>query len=253
MNSPKYITRTRIVSAAAMLAMGFAGLAHAQDPSQQLNFAKALKAVYASQSSSSGGAAAAGDINAMAASSPDCDNLMKAKKQAAENHIKNKIPPDPTKTIQNSTCFIDVMNIQIPMSGIGFLDSVVSFLGPYVQNSACNATAGWWNEMKTKAASGNYVDLVNQGFGAMGGTSGGTFSPINIVANGTSGGLSTGGIALPSGNGSTTIAGAIAGALTGSSGSSGAPASNGTPITSPAESSGGYLNAILELQQKLGL
>lgn len=262
MFSPKH-TRGRALRASFLIAAcsvaGMAGLAHAQGStqdsvSQQLQFVKALKAVYSSQSSTSGATAAAATINANAASSPACDNLMKAKQAAAENDIKNKLPPDPTAVIRNTTCFVDVMNVSIPMTGISFLDYVVGQLGPFIEQQACNSTSSWWNDMKTKVSAGEYQSLSNMGFQLANGQNPVAFNPASTGSN-----LISNIVAMPkgqeiiSGVQAAAIGGNGSGTTTGGNGSGTTTTQTSGAAAETAWQASHYMDAISKLRAELGL
>jgi hypothetical protein len=141
--------------------------AHAQSVSAQQQFINSMKSVYKNTSTASGTAAAQQQMNSGAQSDPLCNNLNTAKQNAAAGYVENKLPPDPTTVIQNSSCFLDVMDIKIPTTGFGFLDSFMGNLTPMLQSTACNKSTAFWNTTKNKMTSGQYGGLTNQVFGAV--------------------------------------------------------------------------------------
>lgn len=159
---------------AAALAAAFAAGAHTSALAQAssanatggtsgtLAWAQALKGVYKTEAASSTSAANNQTMNKDAMSDPLCKQLIDARTKAAQDFMKNRIPPDPSKVIENSTCFIDVMDIAIPTSGYGFLDAVVGAISPFLKSSACNKQAGWWNDTQSKMASGQFAGLGSQ-------------------------------------------------------------------------------------------
>ena len=237
MNSPKKTIGVTLRVAALGVALLASSMAGAQDASSQLNFVRSLKAAYAAQSSSSGTAAARAELNSGAQSSPDCQALMTAKQNAASNHVRNKLPPDPTTVIQNTTCFLDVMEIQIPTTGIGFLDAVVGAVTPFLQSTACDSMTSWWGDMQSKMSSGNFQTLMNQSFGG----NGGTFTPTPIPSNPFN----------PNTGGGGTGGGGAGGGGMGGGGAGGGGGGGGG--FNPDVNQNSYWQGIQELRRRLGL
>lgn len=191
MNSSKRIRWTW--SLAAGLAI-LGSSAAAQPPAQagsQMAFINAMKAAYASTAQASGSGAAAQSINLQAQGDPACAKIDQARKTAAQVFVRNKLPPDPTSVIQNSTCFLDVMDIRIPTSGFGALDFLINQMGGYLQTSACSNARNFWNQMVTNVTSGNVSGLIAQGFNPLPGSTQTVYSGGNRMVPGP-GGSTTG-------------------------------------------------------------
>lgn len=203
-----------------------------------LAFVNSMKTVYKNTASSSGAAAATSSMNSEAMSDPLCTQLVESKRTAAQEFVKNKLPPDPTTAIQNSSCFLDVMDIKIPTTGFGFLDALIGALTPFLQSTACNKTANFWGDIKGKMNTGDFGGLTNQLFATAGamqsgsavGNSGGMITTytqsilnnsgipsgainagMNVANNWGNSGNVAGALGLPSG-GQNPINGAIAAA-----------------------------------------
>jgi hypothetical protein len=185
---------TRQAMAALLVAsFSLAPVVSSAAPSSQQQFIDSMKAVFKATSTASGAAASQQQMNSGAQTDPLCNNLTTAKQNAASSFVKNKLPPDPSTAIQNSSCFLDVMDIKIPTTGFGFLDSLMSSLTPFLQSSACNKTANFWNDTKTKMSGGQFGSLTNQVFGAVASAQTGTGNGVigsysqsiaNAAANG---------------------------------------------------------------------
>lgn len=185
--------------------------------SATLAWVNSMKGIYKTTATSSGTAAASSSLNTTAATDPLCDSLKESKKKAAEAYVKNKLPPDPLTVIENSSCFLDVMDIKIPTTGNAFLDGFVGLLTPHLKSSSCEKASNFWGGIKSNMTSGNFSSLTNQIFTAANATTSGNSSTSysaslfesasnalnGVVGNngGTTGGTSTVGAA--STNGST--------------------------------------------------
>lgn len=90
-----------------------------------------------------------------AVSSATCTQLDEARKEAAVAFMERGQPPDPSRVIQNSTCYLDVIGIKIPvaLTGIGWLDGVISNVLQKVQAGACGKLNSYVDDLKNNAAS----------------------------------------------------------------------------------------------------
>lgn len=105
-----------------------------------------------------------------ALTSASCTDLDTARRNAALEFYERGQPPDPSKIIQNTTCFIDVAAIKIPVSltGIGFLDGLISDFGQKMMNGACGKLGSYINDLKNSA--------MSQISGAVSGATGGALN-----------------------------------------------------------------------------
>ena len=95
-----------------------------------------------------------------ARSSKSCTDLKASAKAAAEQSVRNHLPPDPTKVIEKSTCFVSVAKIKIPATGYGFADAIVSGLLGMMENGCANSTNSW-TAIVNAANVGNISGLSN--------------------------------------------------------------------------------------------
>lgn len=156
--------------------------------SGNLTWAQALRSVYKAEAATSSAASTANNqkINKNAMTDPLCKQLFESKEKSEKDFVKNKLPPDPSKVIENSTCFIDVMDIAIPTTGSGFLDTVVGAITPFLKSSACKKQAEWWNDAKSKMTSGQFGALDSQFNSAI--------NAVNAVNQVQGGSAQTGGV-----------------------------------------------------------
>lgn len=139
--------------------------------------------------------------DAAALSSAECTAISTSARDAATAYVSRGQPISPETVIQNSTCFLDVMDIKIPvsMTGIGFLDSIIGSLMSKLMSSACSKSMSFINDLKNSAVnqltSGINGALkmdslsiagVNVSGAVNGAVSGQVNGAINGVANGTS-------------------------------------------------------------------
>lgn len=91
--------------------------------------------------------------DAAALSSAECTAISTSARDAAKSYIERGQPISPEKVIQNSTCFLDVMDIKIPvsMTGIGFLDGIIGKLLTKLMSSACSKSMAFINDLKNNA------------------------------------------------------------------------------------------------------
>ena len=90
-----------------------------------------------------------------AQSSNECTVLAESKKTAALDHMKRGQPPDPSRIIQNTTCFVDLASIKIPvaLTGIGFLDGFINMFLSKMVNDSCNKLGTFIADLKSSALS----------------------------------------------------------------------------------------------------
>lgn len=93
--------------------------------------------------------------NSDALSSASCTELATARKTSALQFYKRGQPPDPSNIIQNTTCFIDISAIKIPVSltGIGFLDGLISGFATKMLNNSCGKLGSFITDLKNSALS----------------------------------------------------------------------------------------------------
>lgn len=91
--------------------------------------------------------------DAAALSSAECTAIGTAARDAAKSYVERGQPISPESVIQNSTCFLDVMDIKIPvsMTGIGFLDGIIGKLLTNLMSSACSKSMAFINDLKNNA------------------------------------------------------------------------------------------------------
>ena len=91
--------------------------------------------------------------DAAAVSSELCKEVDASARGAAKGHVERGVVVSPANIIQNSTCFGDVFKIKIPvsMTGIGFLDGIISKIGNQLLSSACSQAMGFVNNLKNSA------------------------------------------------------------------------------------------------------
>ena len=140
-----------------------------------------------------------------ALSSAECTAIEAAAKQAATEYVKRGQPVSPEKVIQNSTCFLDVIQIRIPVSitGIGFLDAILNQFLNKMLTSSCDKGMAFLNDLKTSAinqiTSGINSSLNLNQLNVAGITATQLINnSVNSIVQGTTGGAGSG-----SGTGST--------------------------------------------------
>ncbi|MGJ7523510.1 hypothetical protein ACSFA0_23720 [Variovorax sp. LT1P1] len=100
--------------------------------------------------------AAAGAVrDAAALASASCTDLDAARKTSALAFMDRGQPPDPSRVIQNSTCFLDVAAFQVPVSltGIGFLDGLLNNIMTKMVAGACGKLNSYISDLKNSALS----------------------------------------------------------------------------------------------------
>lgn len=90
-----------------------------------------------------------------ALTSATCTSLDDARRLAAEAYVTRGQPPDPSRIIQNTTCFLDVAATQIPvaLTGIGFLDGLINGFLSRMINGACSQLSSYIGDLKNSAMS----------------------------------------------------------------------------------------------------
>jgi uncharacterized protein (UPF0147 family) len=158
--------------------MAFPGVGVAQSADEQAQI-NAARNAYVQQRNSSGVQASIVQMNQQAATSADCQQMAEAATNAAETYASQTVPPDPTEVIQNSTCYVDIAQIQIPVTGLWILDTIFSALTQFMRNASCNQTTNYWSR-------------VVQDMTVGGGVGGGMLANPFAAAQGT--GLAGGGV-----------------------------------------------------------
>lgn len=138
-----------------------------------------------------------------ARSSQDCTDIANEAKNSANAVVTRNQPPDPTKVVQNTTCFVDIATVQIPviMTGMSFIDSIINSQVQKFLTGACNKAQSFLGDLQSQAmaqlnnatggaaglvmgyaqnGTGNLSDLQNIGMGA---AQNAINSTLNSVAN----------------------------------------------------------------------
>lgn len=95
------------------------------------------------------------DLDKAAATSEDCVSLSEKSRDTALKTTAAKKVSDPGKIIQNSTCFVDVAHVDIPIqvvsTGIGFIDGIIKAELQKFLTSACTASTGFLGDLTNVA------------------------------------------------------------------------------------------------------
>lgn len=108
------------------------------------------------------------DLDTDAAASEDCNDLHARAVAIAKETVTASKPPEPSKIIQNSTCFVDLAQFDIPImvtsSGIGFIDAIIdSYIHQFITDG-CSAATGFLDDITGGALSAfDGVNLDNLG------------------------------------------------------------------------------------------
>lgn len=91
--------------------------------------------------------------DATARASGECSDIDTTARNAAAARISRLSPPDPTKIIQNTTCFVDVATVQIPviLTGIGFIDAIIKEALQRFMTGSCQKASGFLSDLKSSA------------------------------------------------------------------------------------------------------
>lgn len=97
------------------------------------------------------------DLDTDAAASEDCNDLHARAAAKAKETVTASKPPEPSKIIQNSTCFVDLAQFDIPIlvtsSGIGFIDAIIdSYIHQFITDG-CSAATGFLDDITGGALS----------------------------------------------------------------------------------------------------
>jgi hypothetical protein len=122
-------------------------------------YARAMRIEYAKDGLANSTAKAESAMRQQSAQSANCGVIVQAATTARQEYVVRHMAPDPTKVIQGSTCFIDVMKIKIPKSGYAAVDKLVSSLADHVAKSQCVSTSSYWDKIAKAAKSGNIDQL----------------------------------------------------------------------------------------------
>lgn len=152
-----------VVAVAGLAVWAVPGSAQTLNPSPQqvLNYAKQMYGAYKAQSNASGYNATVAQLNSQAQSDPACAAISTAGINAAQQFVKTAMPPNPTSMIQGSTCFLDIMAIKIPTTGIGFIDGLIASVVKFAMDKACALTNNFWADMMAKVNLGNFQVLLS--------------------------------------------------------------------------------------------
>ena len=83
-----------------------------------------------------------------------CEEMSEVAKDAAKSSIESNMAADPSKIVQNTTCFTDVATVKIPiiMTGYGFIDKIIQSSLQKFMTGACGKAQDFMADLKTKAA-----------------------------------------------------------------------------------------------------
>jgi hypothetical protein len=98
--------------------------------------------------------------NIKARSSSDCTQLKTSAAQATQMHVDNNMPPDPTKVIEKTTCYVSVSKTKIPSTGFGFADAIIDSL-VNMSDNGCPQNQNSWASISNAAKTGNIQGLSN--------------------------------------------------------------------------------------------
>jgi hypothetical protein len=149
---------------AATLAIGpTVAAAQTMNPTsaQALAYARQMYGSYRAQANASNYTGNAQALNSAAQSNANCTAIATAGTNAARQYVRTSMPPNPMNIIKGTTCFIDIMDISIPTTGIGFIDFFIQRVVQWVKNRICQATQNFWSELTNKMNMGQYTDLLS--------------------------------------------------------------------------------------------
>lgn len=91
----------------------------------------------------------------------NCNKLKVVKTNAIQRSVQMHMPSDPTKVVENTTCFQNVLATKIPSTGFGFADQIISSLLSQYAGGGCTKTTNQWSGMVGSVQSGNYQQLFS--------------------------------------------------------------------------------------------
>lgn len=98
-------------------------------------------------------AAAQAQQDAAARTSAECAAVQAEAQRSAEAKVIRNTPPDPTKVIQNTTCYVDVATVQIPviLTGIPFIDTIIQQYLQRFLTGQCNRSLNFFGTLQNTA------------------------------------------------------------------------------------------------------
>lgn len=125
-------------------------------------YARKMRAAYANDALQNSTTNAEMAMSRAALQSEDCNKIVQSADTAKKEYVARHAAPDPTKVIKNSTCFVDVMNIRIPLkTGFGMVDSLIGDLTKLASGSMCSSTNAYWQRISDAAQRGDLQTLKN--------------------------------------------------------------------------------------------
>lgn len=97
---------------------------------------------------------------------PACQGIVAAGYETAKLHLIGNHAPDPTSIQQGTTCWLEIMAVSIPSTGIGFLDAVLGQVLQWVKNLFCQKLQAYWAQLWSSLQTG-IVPLIG-GMGPQG-------------------------------------------------------------------------------------
>lgn len=170
------LSKLAVISALLVpLCIGAIGSAHAGLMDDPDIMAMKIELMKAAQSGTSAAVAQRQASDTAAKASQQCADIAQSATDAAKAYIDRNRPPDPTSIIQNTTCHVDISTVKIPviMTGLPFLDGLVSnYIQKYL-NGACTKGQNFLADLQKNAldqlnsATGGAVNSIN---GVLGGS-----------------------------------------------------------------------------------
>lgn len=99
-------------------------------------------------------------------SDANCKDILQTAQEARVEAAKRYTPPSPVNVIRDSTCFVDVIAIKIPHSGIGYLDQLRPQIIELASKSACNSSNGFWSKISNSVKNGSVAELLGSAINA---------------------------------------------------------------------------------------
>ena len=130
-------------------------------PEADAAYARRMRIAYAQDAVANSTATAEASMRQKALSNANCREIVTSADTAKKFYVARHMPPDPTKVIRSSTCFVDVLKIKIPRTGSAILDGLVGKLTDLASGPVCSATSDYWGKIATAAARGDVRGLTN--------------------------------------------------------------------------------------------
>lgn len=129
-------------------------------------YARRMRAAYAKNAVTYSTAPAEAALRQKSMSSNPCRGIVETADAGRKSYVVRHMAPDPTQVIKSSTCFVDVLKINIPRTSFSFVNTLVSQLSKLAGDSMCNSTTGYWSNIANAAATGNFSKLSSQAISA---------------------------------------------------------------------------------------